>query len=348
MPQNKTLDKLVKAASQRTIKDPKFGTLSYGSAYIGKREAKALLDVNMSSNRRVGSTNLTKIQSDMASGRFNPLNGQSIVISKNPVTGEIRLVDGQHRLNAIISTDSRYPMKLDLLHKADDYDTVHSTQDSGKSKTFKDRLKMSGRVPKLSETITAGYGYTHYKGNVTQIQMTHSQGFSVYDLHAAELAPFHKRMHSAGIKPTKNDRSVTTLGFDSAIYFCLHMIYKNNGQLGKDFVAALTCYDRDQWDAVTSTRMTRAQKQLIKKLQWLFNGVDRGYDKCLLKCDNPKIQFSSDTRVKRLGRTIFLAHVFTEYFKPNKAGLTDAQIVKTMNEYKVFTSWPNLGKFAIA
>jgi len=99
---------------------------------IGPKEAALFLSGN-ENNRKIRTGNLIQISRDMKSGDFDSSNGQTIVInSKN------QLIDGQHRMMAIVNTNTEHEF---LVVTNDDPD-VGSRIDQGASRNLTDMLYM--------------------------------------------------------------------------------------------------------------------------------------------------------------------------------------------------------------
>ena len=99
---------------------------------IGPKEAALFLSGN-ENNRKIRTGNLIQISRDMKSGSFDSGNGQTIVInSKN------QLIDGQHRMMAIVNTNTEHEF---LVVTNDDPD-VGSRIDQGASRNLTDMLYM--------------------------------------------------------------------------------------------------------------------------------------------------------------------------------------------------------------
>lgn len=86
-------------------------------------------------NRKISKVVVGKYQKDMANGKWNGLNGQTIVISR-----EGYLNDGQHRLSAIIGSQSKIPTMV--IFGADRKSRL--TLDQNKTRTSGDYLAMLG------------------------------------------------------------------------------------------------------------------------------------------------------------------------------------------------------------
>lgn len=103
--------------------------------------ASALLEAN-THNRPISRARVRMYADAMKRGQWK-VNGESIKTSRNPLTGEIRLLDGQHRLVACI--ESGMPFKT--LAVSDLEEAVFSVIDRGKARGNGDILAIAGIKP---------------------------------------------------------------------------------------------------------------------------------------------------------------------------------------------------------
>lgn len=99
---------------------------------IGPKEAAMFLAGN-ENNRKVRTGNLIQISRDMKSGNFDSANGQTIVINSKS-----QLIDGQHRMMAIVNTNTEH----DFLVVTNDDPNVGDRIDQGASRNLTDMLYM--------------------------------------------------------------------------------------------------------------------------------------------------------------------------------------------------------------
>lgn len=103
---------------------------------IGAELAHLLLQRNPADeNRKLSQATVEKYAADMAAGRWQGLNGQTIVISKDGY-----LNDGQHRLNAVIECGGNIPFTVVFGAERE----TRLTLDQNKVRTSGDYLGMSG------------------------------------------------------------------------------------------------------------------------------------------------------------------------------------------------------------
>ena len=117
---------------------------------ITPQKARVMLK-NNPSNRKVNDRHVTKLATSMRAGDWKD-NGQSIVFSQQGA-----LMDGQHRLHAIIESET--PIKMLVVEGADN-DAV-LTIDSGKARNLADSFEIYG------------HSYSTAKSNVTNMLIKH-------------------------------------------------------------------------------------------------------------------------------------------------------------------------------
>lgn len=96
--------------------------------------AKSLLKRNHK-NRNPKDSNIANLKMQMLQNQWNPLNGESIKISKSG-----QLIDGQHRLQAVIAADVNVPILFTF--NCDEESLI--TVDGGVSRSASDVLKIHG------------------------------------------------------------------------------------------------------------------------------------------------------------------------------------------------------------
>jgi hypothetical protein len=99
---------------------------------ITPRVARAMLEAN-TNNRHISRDKVAEYANEIRAGRWQ-LNGSTIVMNGS------RLLDGQHRLLAVIEADQ--PIKTLVVKGVDD--SVFATIDTGKMRTKSDVLSISG------------------------------------------------------------------------------------------------------------------------------------------------------------------------------------------------------------
>lgn len=124
--------------------NPSRPAISYDLTLITPTRAKELLEIN-TNNRNINQMKVSQYARDMINNDFK-YNGHSICVSKSNV-----LLDGQQRLTACVKSNT--PFWTMLVKGLDD--AVVATIDSGRSRSYADRLKMRGmpHASALSATI---------------------------------------------------------------------------------------------------------------------------------------------------------------------------------------------------
>lgn len=100
---------------------------------VTPRIAKQLLEMN-TRNRKISPTNLAKVSLQMQRDEWQ-LNGEAIKVAKDG-----RILDGQHRLQAAVDTDTTFPTLIVYGLK----NTAQDTMDTGKSRSLADVLFIHG------------------------------------------------------------------------------------------------------------------------------------------------------------------------------------------------------------
>jgi len=104
---------------------------------ITPEDAETLLKTNVN-NRNLSRRRVEMYANDIRRGMWK-LTGDTIKLAKNPVTGEVRLIDGQHRLNAIIVAG----MPVQTVVATGLAEDAFSVIDRGKIRSYGDVLGMS-------------------------------------------------------------------------------------------------------------------------------------------------------------------------------------------------------------
>ena len=119
---------------------------------IGPPEARYLLRLN-THNRHVRQDHVATMARDMIAGKWI-LNGETIKVSKDD-----RLLDGQHRLMAVVESHAQVPMMV--IRGLDD--VSQETVDIGTKRQFSDILGLSGEIS--SHNLSAAIRYGWYLDN---------------------------------------------------------------------------------------------------------------------------------------------------------------------------------------
>lgn len=100
-------------------------------------DAAVLLKTNVN-NRKLSRRRVEMYANDIKRGQWK-LTGDTIKLAKNPKTGEVRLIDGQHRLHAIVAAN----MPIQTVVATGLQEDAFSVIDRGKTRTYNDVLNMS-------------------------------------------------------------------------------------------------------------------------------------------------------------------------------------------------------------
>jgi len=104
---------------------------------ITPEDAQVLLKTNVN-NRNLSRRRVEMYANDIKRGAWK-LTGDSIKLAKNPKTGEVRLIDGQHRLHAIAAAGIAVQTVVATGLQEDAFSVI----DRGKTRSYNDVLNMS-------------------------------------------------------------------------------------------------------------------------------------------------------------------------------------------------------------
>jgi hypothetical protein len=120
---------------------------------------------NAARNRHIADTAVRRYGADMETGRWK-LNGQTIVFDANG-----KLVDGRHRLTAIVATQVEVPMLV--VWGADP--EAFETMDSGRVRSLADTLGIEGRKYASNISATARIVFAYVAGVNLKFSATRSE-----------------------------------------------------------------------------------------------------------------------------------------------------------------------------
>lgn len=153
-------------------------TLTYVGEFVDTELAKRLLASQEIKNRNISARLVQKYARDMAHGKWQP-NGETIKLDPDG-----RLIDGQHRLTAVIEAASRNPaftgITLDVVYGV----TAEAlpTLDTGRKRSLRDVVVMHGgtgvTVPIVKRHLQWLHG-NYVGGNVYWVP-TEAEGFAHY------------------------------------------------------------------------------------------------------------------------------------------------------------------------
>ena len=137
---------------------------------VSPKVAAEMLEENTTENRNVKQANLERLIYDMKAGNWDSNNGETLKFQK-PKAGQKwgTLVDGQHRLHAIIASGKTYklPCMIGVSNEA------FTTLDSGSSRTMGDVLTSKGvpNAAKISAALVVLEQF--YRGNFKSRGISH-------------------------------------------------------------------------------------------------------------------------------------------------------------------------------
>ncbi len=143
--------------------------------------AAEMLANNIDINRSIRSGHLQKLCSDMTNDLWDANNGETIKFMDDK-KGDFKygtLVDGQHRLTAIIQTGKTYKLPVLTGVSADAFATI----DSGSCRTFADLIAQKGYTSKNSLAAGISTLEQFYIGNFKKKQLSHRQLLKRFEEH---------------------------------------------------------------------------------------------------------------------------------------------------------------------
>jgi len=136
--------------------------------------AAKMLENNTLENRHIKHGHLQKLVSDMNNGYWDQNNGETIKVNDK---GE--LVDGQHRLHAIIDSGKTFTLPILSGVSSDAF----STLDSGSSRTLADIF--TGKGYKGANVLAGAVGclFQFYEGDFHKKQNSHRAMLKIFEMH---------------------------------------------------------------------------------------------------------------------------------------------------------------------
>jgi len=136
--------------------------------------AREMLNSNIERNRAIKERHLERLVADMRDGFWDSNNGETLKFDQND-----KLVDGQHRLQAIIQSQKTFTLPVLRGVSDDGFDTL----DSGSSRTMGDLLSMRN-VPSASTTAAALMTLEQfYMGNFRIKSLSHRKLLKRFEEH---------------------------------------------------------------------------------------------------------------------------------------------------------------------
>ena len=217
--------------------------------------AREMLDRNMKNNRRVSKENVMRYARIMKAGGWN-LTHQGIAFDTNN-----QLIDGQHRLNAIIQAN--VPVKMQVTYDVEHTDGEAFTIDAGLKRTTLNIMQISG-IEDVVYKNTSNYISSYIRWKVPSKRTASAAEIIAYiDRHYADIAELYSITRAdLGNGKTRRIPSLIGAALLSAIYrgevqdalakFC--QVYRKNDVAGCDGYCAkhalnIRDYVRDHRDS---------------------------------------------------------------------------------------------------
>ena len=184
---------------------------------INPKLAEYLLNKN-DGNRPVNNGNIDKMVKDMLLNQWN-YDGSPISFDKYG-----RLLNGQHRLKAIIKSGKTFPFKVTTGHQPE----IFATMDIGKTRTSSDVLAIAGYDNYNMYAQTSNFMFKFLRGSITQNDTKSSRhaarpnnGLSHTELlKFVQMKPFIKDSVNFGLKMKKDQpTSLMPTYMISGLYF---------------------------------------------------------------------------------------------------------------------------------
>jgi len=209
--------------------------------------AKAMLEKN-TSNRKISDTTVEAYVSDMINGRWKSNTAETIKISSNG-----RILDGQHRLEAVIRSEKT--IKFTVAYGVDE--GVFDVLDTGKIRSSADVFSIQSIDNSTSASaIIKGYLISK-KGNSTNVSSKSSKITNTVILNEYQSRPeFWKETVAFCMKSYKNFSQVLPVSNIGTIY---SVLYDISPMEARDFINQM-CTGED----ITNSSISVLRKTLIK------------------------------------------------------------------------------------
>lgn len=183
--------------------------------------ARQWLKERNDSNRKFRQANFKFLKDQMLTGQFQPRNGQSILFSQSG-----RLLDGQHRLKAIVESNKTYLLDI----KTNVPDEAFTTIDTGAKRSIGDIFDTKG-IAKSSGVANSVNMYLKFSKNPLNMRSgVASVGFTVKDALEAyeENSHLFQEMFATATKFTSKFAAIPVTSVASLmVYTSLHSQYKD-------------------------------------------------------------------------------------------------------------------------
>lgn len=210
---------------------------------IGPHKARELLQKN-THNRKLDEKLVMRYAKDMKAGVW-PYNGESIKMSGD------RVLDGQHRLNACIISNT--PFETDIIYNLDS--DVFTTIDCGKRRSQSDALFITGHVNTRDLAACASLVNRYMTGRMLNAKPTYT------NKEMLELVNKYKGIEES-VKIGIRFKKMTSASLISACHYLFSMIDKNTSE--KFFNDLLSGANMDDDDPVFLLRERLMENRMAK------------------------------------------------------------------------------------
>lgn len=166
---------------------------------------------NAAKNRPIHDAAVRRYGADMESGRWR-LNGQGIIFDSNG-----RLVDGRHRLTAIVATRCELPMLIVRGAAPEAFETM----DSGRSRTLANTLAIEGHKHAAATSATARICFAYAAGVNLKFSATRTE--------LLELIRRHKQIETYAGMIASRDYLIKTMGVPRNSLAAVMALANNDG-----------------------------------------------------------------------------------------------------------------------
>lgn len=201
---------------------------SFELVFVSPNIAKILLKDLYDEQRPYHDTVAQRYAADMKAGRWNPDNPQPIIISD---TGKV--IDGQHRLHAVIISGCTIPMYVARGASENTYKVV----DSGRSRSVADRI---GGIPSANQVAALAKRIIIIdSGSTMNTALTNSQKYAVTQQQILGLIERNTDYLVSNVRAAGRLRSAAgNMGSLSAYCLVLHMADKIYGKGTSDTICS--------------------------------------------------------------------------------------------------------------
>jgi len=239
---------------------------------ITPAKAKAYLGKN-SSNRNLTRNHLAFLKSEILAGNFK-LNGQSIVLG---TTG--RLLDGQHRLTAIVETG--IPIQSVVMHDVDE--SVFTTIDTGKQRGGYDALHIHGaknskHLASAIRKVLDKFGSERRSIGTATHKVGNTEYVDFYKAHKNDLESLFELTHAWILRGSRVMSESEAMAY---VY-----LMRSEDDLAYDFIEEVITGDRKNYDSnaaqtlrkkLIDTKLTGLTVRDTQKRDWVLTAFRHYY-----------------------------------------------------------------------